>query len=98
MSIFDPDFSLGAQFYVSLYELFTKLEPQSQIPWDCVDVLINACRNCSARQILINTYQFVPPLSRLLSDHISDVKKKKLLRLMQVFSLFGTTGYSLQYI
>ncbi|XP_023024493.2 protein CIP2A [Leptinotarsa decemlineata] len=82
-SAFDPDTSLGSQFYVSLYELLTKLEPQSQMAWDCVDVLCNACRNCSARQALIDTYQFIPTLSRLLGDQLSNAKKKKLLRLMQ---------------
>ncbi|CAH1155770.1 unnamed protein product [Phaedon cochleariae] len=83
VSAFDPDTSLGAQFYVSLYELFTKLEPQSPMAWDCVDVLCNACRNCSARQALIDTYQFIPSLSKHLGDQLSNVKKKKLLRLMQ---------------
>lgn len=52
--------------------------------WDCVDVLSNACKNFSARQALIKTYQFLPPLARLLSDHLSSSKKKKLLTLMQV--------------
>lgn len=82
--MFDPDYTFGAQFYVSLYELFFKIDPQTQIAWDCVDVLSNACRLSSAREALIKTYQFLPSLARLLSDHLSSTKKKKLLKLMQV--------------
>lgn len=88
LSVFDPDASLGAQFYVSLYELLSRLDPDSQMAWDCVDVLSNACRNCSAREALIKTYQFLPMLSRLLSDQLSSTKKKKLLKLLQVSSYF----------
>lgn len=52
--------------------------------WYCVDVLCNACRNSSARKALIDTYNFIPSLSQLLGDQLTDVKKKKLLKLMQV--------------
>lgn len=83
VSTFDPENGLGAQFYVSLYNLFTNLDPHSQMAWDCVDVLSNACRNSSARQALIDTYQFVPPLSRLLNDQLSSSKRKKVLVLLQ---------------
>lgn len=84
LSVFDPNSNLGAQFYVSLYELLIKLDPESQMAWDCVDVLSNACKNCYAREALIKTYQFLPSLARLLYDHLSSLKKKKLLKLMQV--------------
>lgn len=52
--------------------------------WYCVDLLCNASRNSSARIALINTYNFIPSLSRLLGDQLTDIKKKKLLKLMQV--------------
>ncbi|XP_072393387.1 uncharacterized protein [Diabrotica undecimpunctata] len=83
VSAFDPENGLGAQFYVSLHNLFTSLEPDSDMAWNCVDVLCNACRNASARQALIETYQFVPMLSKLLNDQLSTCKKKKLLVLLQ---------------
>lgn len=85
MSVFEPDTNLGAQFYVSLYELlFTNVDPQSKMAWNCVDVLCNACRNSSAKQALIDTYQFVPILSRMLGDQLDNLNKKKLLILLQV--------------
>lgn len=59
------------------------MEQRSPFAWNCVDVLANACRNPAARQALINTYQFIPSLSRLLSDQLPADKKIKLLRLMQ---------------
>lgn len=84
INIFDPDTNLGAKFFVSLYNLFTRAEPQSQMSWYCVDVLCNASRNLSARKALIDTYNFIPSLSRLLGDQLTDIKKKKLLKLLQV--------------
>lgn len=52
--------------------------------WGCVNVLTVACRHPASRQALIHTYQFLPPLSRLLSDNLIFEKKVKLLSLMQV--------------
>ncbi|XP_018566721.1 uncharacterized protein LOC108907489 [Anoplophora glabripennis] len=86
INIFDPDTNLGVEFFICLYNLFVKTEPQSQMSWYCVDVLCNACRNTSARQALIDTYNFIPSLSQLLGDQLTDVKKKKLLKLMQDLS------------
>ncbi|CAH1968382.1 unnamed protein product [Acanthoscelides obtectus] len=83
VNIFDPDKEYVAQFYVSLYELLSKLESHSQMIWDCVDVLSNAIRNCAAREALINTYQFGPLLARFLGDELTTMKKKTLLKLMQ---------------
>ncbi|KAJ8965606.1 hypothetical protein NQ317_004365 [Molorchus minor] len=86
VSIFDPEPNVGANFFFGLYQLFSKTEPHSQMAWYCVDVLTNACRNSSARRALIKTYNFIPYLARLLSDHLSVVKNKKLLKLMQDLS------------
>nr|CAI5859097.1 unnamed protein product [Callosobruchus analis] len=83
VSIFDPDREYVAQFYVSLYELLSKLESHSQMIWDCVDVLSNASRSCVAREALINTYQFGPLLARFLGDELTTTKRKMLLKLMQ---------------
>nr|CAH7760393.1 unnamed protein product [Callosobruchus chinensis] len=83
VSIFDPDREYVAQFYVSLYELLSKLESHSQMIWDCVDVLSNASRSCAAREALINTYQFGPLLARFLGDELTSTKRKTLLKLMQ---------------
>ncbi|XP_063915878.1 uncharacterized protein LOC135131937 isoform X2 [Zophobas morio] len=83
LSIFDPHSTIAPQFFVSLYELMNKMEQRSSFAWNCVDVLSNICRNPPARQALIHTYQFVPSLSRLLSDQLSNEKKIRLLRLMQ---------------
>ncbi|KAJ8916377.1 hypothetical protein NQ315_005075 [Exocentrus adspersus] len=86
VNIFDPDTPLGVKLYISLYDLFTKIEPQSQMSWYCVDMMTNACHNSSARQTLIHTCNFIPSLSRLLCDQLTCVKKKKLLKLIQDLS------------
>ncbi|XP_019880385.1 uncharacterized protein LOC109608400 [Aethina tumida] len=86
ISIFDPHSNLAAEFYVSLHELLKNVETISQIAWYCVDVLSNACRNPAARYALITTYQFIPSLSRLISDQLTLDKKIRLLKLMQELS------------
>lgn len=83
LSIFDPHTNIASEFFVSLYELMSKIEPRSQFTWHCVDVLSNACRNSAARLALIHTYQFLPSLSRILGDQITNEKKIRLLKLMQ---------------
>ncbi|EFA07883.1 hypothetical protein TcasGA2_TC005457 [Tribolium castaneum] len=83
LSVFDPHSTIAPQFFVSLYELMNKMEQRSSFAWNCVDVLANICRNPAARSALIHTYQFIPSLSRLLSDQLSNEKKIRLLRLMQ---------------
>ncbi|XP_056635811.1 uncharacterized protein LOC130444604 [Diorhabda sublineata] len=98
VSTFDPENGLGAQFYVSLYNLFTNLDPHSQMAWDCVDVLSNACRNSSARQALIDTYQFVPPLSRLLNDQLNLSKRKKVLILLQDLTCGIKLSWQVSYL
>ncbi|KAJ8925670.1 hypothetical protein NQ315_009515 [Exocentrus adspersus] len=86
VNIFDPKSPLGNKLYIGLYNLFTNIEPQSQMSWYCVDTISNACNNSSARQTLIHTYNFIPSLSRLLCDQLTCVKKKKLLKLIQDLS------------
>ncbi|XP_022915761.2 protein CIP2A homolog L [Onthophagus taurus] len=83
LSIFDPHTSVACEFFVSLHELLTCLEARSPIAWCCVSVLNTCCRNYAARVALIETYHFLPPLSRLLGDHLSKEKKIRLLSLLQ---------------
>ncbi|CAH0563585.1 unnamed protein product [Brassicogethes aeneus] len=86
LSVFDPHTNVAAQFYMSLYELLKSVEAKSPLAWYCVDVLSNCCRNASARCVLINTYHFLPSLTRLLSDQLTVEKKIGVLRLMQELS------------
>lgn len=83
LSMFDPNTSVVSEFFVSLHELVSNLEPRSSIAWNCVEVLSNACRNPGTRNVLIHTYQFLSPLARLLGDQLTHEKKVKLLTLMQ---------------
>lgn len=83
LSMFDPTTTVVSEFFVSLHELLTHLEPRSTIAWNCVEVLSNACRNPGTRNVLIHTYQFLSPLARLLGDQLTQEKKVKLLTLMQ---------------
>ncbi|KAF7278754.1 hypothetical protein GWI33_007987 [Rhynchophorus ferrugineus] len=83
LSIFDPHTNLAGKFFISLYDLMNTLESRSMTSWYCVDVLINACKNHTARTALIETYQFLPCLARLIGDQLSNEKKTRLLRLMQ---------------
>lgn len=84
LSVFDPNSSVVSEFFVSLHLLMTNLEQRSSIAWNCVEVLSNACRNPATRNVLIHTYQFLSPLSRLLGDQLTREKKIRLLTLMQV--------------
>ncbi|XP_030745235.1 uncharacterized protein LOC115874273 isoform X2 [Sitophilus oryzae] len=83
LSIFDPHTNIAEKLFTSLYNLMNILEPRSLTSWYCVDLLINACKNHTARTALIKTYQFLPCLARLMGDQISPEKKTRLLRLMQ---------------
>lgn len=87
-SIFDPHGNMFPEFFVALHEIMSNLEPRSTLAWGCVNVLTVACRNPSARQALIHTYQFLPPLTRLLSDNLIFEKKIRLLSLMQANLFF----------
>lgn len=59
------------------------IEQRSTMAWNCVEVLSDACRNSAARSVIIQTYQFLSPLSRLLGDHLPYEKKVRLLNLLQ---------------
>ncbi|XP_018319002.1 uncharacterized protein LOC108732610 isoform X2 [Agrilus planipennis] len=83
LSIFDPHTSIASEFYVSLYELLSNVEPRSPLAWCSVNVLSLACKNPASRHALIHTYQFLPLLSRLVGDHLTTEKKIRLLALMQ---------------
>lgn len=92
INTFDPNSSVVAEFFVSLHELMSNLESRSPLVWFAVTVLQQACRNQAAHRALIHTYQFLPILSRALGDHLTRDKKRKLLTLMQVSSLFFGTS------
>ncbi|KAF5292722.1 hypothetical protein FQR65_LT11190 [Abscondita terminalis] len=83
LSTFDPHTNIVAEFFVSLHELLSIIEPGSLLAWCCVNVLSAACKNSAARRALIHTYQFLPLLSRLLGNQLTDEKKLRLLTLMQ---------------
>ncbi|KAK4873864.1 hypothetical protein RN001_013224 [Aquatica leii] len=83
LSAFDPHTNVVAEFFVSLYELLSIIESGSLLAWCCVNVLSAACKNSAARMALINTYQFLPLLSRLLGNQLTTEKKVRLLTLMQ---------------
>lgn len=87
-STFDPHKSIVPEFFICLHDLLSCLDSRSSLTWCCVSVLSVACRNLVARQALIHTYQFIPPLSRLIGDHLTHDRKVKLLTLMQELS-FG---------
>jgi len=84
MSIFDPASCVAAEFYVSLHELMSTLEPSSGLVWCAVGVLHHACRNPAARHALIHTYKFAPILTRLLGANIIQDKRIRVLQLLQV--------------
>ncbi|XP_065174024.1 uncharacterized protein [Atheta coriaria] len=85
-TIFDPNTSVVCEFFASMHDLLTFAEPRSSIIWGCVGVLQTACKNQAARHKLIHTYQFIPLLARVLSDHMQSDKKLKLLTLLQELS------------
>ncbi|XP_068083238.1 protein CIP2A isoform X2 [Anabrus simplex] len=82
MSIFDPDSSVAAEFYVSLHELMSGLESRSSLTWCAIGTLQHACRNPSARAALIHTYKFTPILTRLLGAQLIHDKKLRVLQLL----------------
>jgi hypothetical protein len=84
MGIFDPGSSVAAEFYVSLHELMSALEPRSGLIWCAIGVLQHACRNPAARHALIHTYKFAPILTRLLGADLIQDKRVRVLQLLQV--------------
>jgi hypothetical protein len=84
MSIFDPGSNVASEFYVSLHELMSTLEPSSGLIWCAIGVLHHACRNPAARHALIHTYKFAPILTRLLGANIIQEKRVRVLQLLQV--------------
>lgn len=83
LSIFDPHTNIAGKFFISIYDLMNILEPRSLTSWYCVDVLLNACKNSSARHAIMNTFQFLPCLARIIGNQLTMEKKKRVLRLMQ---------------
>lgn len=82
-TIFDPHTPYAIEFFINLYELMKKSNPRSQFAWCGVEVLNNICHNAAARVALVNTYEFLPSLARMLSDNLILDKKIKLLRVIQ---------------
>ncbi|PSN46209.1 hypothetical protein C0J52_13148 [Blattella germanica] len=83
LSVFDPGSSIAVEFFVSLHELLSNLDPMSSILWVAIDVLKHACSNPAARQALIHTYKFSPILTKLLAENLIEDKKIRVLRLLQ---------------
>jgi hypothetical protein len=84
MSIFDPGSCVATEFYVTLHELMSTLEPSSGLVWCAIGVLHHACRNPAARHALIHTYKFAPILTRLLGANLIQDKRVRVLQLLQV--------------
>jgi hypothetical protein len=88
MSVFDPGNSVAAEFYVSLHELMSALEPKSGLVWCAIGVLQHACRNPAARCALVHTYRFAPILTRLLGSNLIQEKRIRVLQLLQVIHVW----------
>ncbi|CAG9766217.1 unnamed protein product [Ceutorhynchus assimilis] len=82
LNIFDPNSYIASKFFISIYNIMNALEPRSLTSWYCVDVLLNACKNASARRALMETYQFLPCLARIVGDQHTMDKNLRLLRLI----------------
>ncbi|KAL0861655.1 hypothetical protein ABMA27_009146 [Loxostege sticticalis] len=83
LTIFSPGRSEVCAFFSSLWRVMC----DGRSPhWAGVAVLSRAAIEPSARHALTHTYKFMPILSRLLSDSISNDKKIKLLSVMQEIS------------
>jgi hypothetical protein len=88
LSVFNPGNSVAAEFYVSLHELMSALEPSSGLIWCAIGVLQHACRNPAARRALIHTYRFVPILTTLLGTNLIQEKRIRVLQLLQVIHVW----------
>ncbi|KAM3956725.1 uncharacterized protein ACR2FA_009298 [Aphomia sociella] len=83
LSIFSPGRSEVCAFFSSLWRVMCDGRGPH---WAGVAVLARAAIEPSARHALTHTYKFMPILSRLLSDTISNDKKIKVLSVMQEIS------------
>ncbi|XP_063634339.1 uncharacterized protein LOC134804979 [Cydia splendana] len=83
LSIFAPGRSEVCALFSSLWRVMR--EPGGP-HWAGVAVLSRACMEPSARHALTHTYKFMPILTQLLSNSISNDKKIKLLLVMQDIS------------
>ncbi|KAG8235558.1 hypothetical protein J437_LFUL015399 [Ladona fulva] len=65
-SIFDTSADgAGPEFYVTLHDLLSTVDPVSNIAHLASDVLANAIRNKNARTKLVNVYRFSWPIARI---------------------------------
>ncbi|CAH2097776.1 unnamed protein product [Euphydryas editha] len=83
LSIFSPGRSEVCAFFSSLWRV---MRDGRGPHWAGIAVLARASVEPSARHALTHTYKFMPILSQLLSDTISNDKKIKLLSVMQDIS------------
>nr|XP_032524040.1 uncharacterized protein LOC116775280 [Danaus plexippus plexippus]XP_032524041.1 uncharacterized protein LOC116775280 [Danaus plexippus plexippus] len=83
LTIFSPGRSEVCAFFSSLWRVMCDARGPH---WAGVAVLARAAIESSTRHALTHTYKFMPILSRLLSDNISNDKKIKLLSVMQDIS------------
>ncbi|XP_059055746.1 uncharacterized protein LOC131849651 [Achroia grisella] len=83
LTIFSPGRSEVCAFFSSLWRVMCDGRGPH---WAGVAVLARAAIEPSARHALTHTYKFMPILTRLLSDTISNDKKIKVLSVMQEIS------------
>ncbi|GBP83774.1 hypothetical protein EVAR_4269_1 [Eumeta japonica] len=83
LSVFSPGRPEVCAFFSTLWRIM--YDDRSPI-WSAVAVLARAINEPNMRHALTHTYKFLPVLSRLLSETISNEKKLKLLSVMQDIS------------
>ncbi|XP_050672793.1 uncharacterized protein LOC126970763 [Leptidea sinapis] len=83
LSIFSPGRSEVCAFFSALWRVMCDARGPH---WGGVAVLSRASIEPNTRHALTHTYKFLPVLSRLLSDAISNEKKIKILSVMQDIS------------
>ncbi|XP_061721490.1 uncharacterized protein LOC133528227 [Cydia pomonella] len=95
LSIFAPGRSEVCALFSSLWRV---MRDPGGPHWAGVAVLSRACMEPSARHALTHTYKFMPILTQLLSNSISNDKKIKLLLVMQDISYGITISWQESYL
>ncbi|XP_061703960.1 uncharacterized protein LOC133515430 [Cydia pomonella] len=95
LSIFAPGRSEVCALFSSLWRV---MRDPGGPHWAGVALLSRACMEPSARLALTHTYKFMPILTQLLSDSISNDKKIKLLLVMQDISYGITISWQESYL
>ncbi|RZF34536.1 hypothetical protein LSTR_LSTR013250 [Laodelphax striatellus] len=82
-SIYDPSANSGAEFFVSLYELMSVIEPNCGLMWSAVATLEEAIKVPAAQHALIHTFKFTPIFTELLKNCSNNDRRVQVLRLLQ---------------